>query len=302
MDFNSFSKNKSITSREGIIQLYLNDIKKCIPDANKEKEQLDIYYSDKSTEDAKLDARNKIVSMNEKLIFSIAKSFAKNDDDLLKDLNSVGNLGMIEAFDHYDKSTGNRFCTFAKYYIIRAITNYLNDENLLIRPTNNLSVVPKTKKIIENFEKTEFRTPTMDEVAEILEDEYGIKLSKNAEIVPVTYTRIDSGPDDREEDDDRYLSKNMEFDNLTSIKNGYENTANIDSMKYLVSQGMSVLSEREKRVISLAFGMADDYYQACNNYEIGQIMGLTPERIRQIKNGALKKIKKAILAIKKVEV
>jgi RNA polymerase primary sigma factor len=293
MELRNF-KRTSFTSREGIVDMYLRDIRSTSSDADKEKELIDIYYDENTSEEARLKARNDIVTMNEKFIFSIAKALSKGDMDLAMDLNSVGNIGFIEAFDHYEKDSENRFCTFAKYYIVRAINGYLNNENLLVRPTNNMSIVPKARKIAEDFEKTELRKPTIGEISDILEDQYGITLSKKTEIAPISYNRIDSGPDSQEEDDDRFLAKNMEFDSQTAISNDYDLQAETDGLKYEIKRAMAGLSVREQNVIRLAFGIDSPYYKSCNNQEIGKILGLTPERIRQIKDKALLKIKSAL--------
>lgn len=287
----NFNK-KVFTSREGVVDMYLKDIRKTMPDADVERDLVSKYYSSTSTPEEKLDARNKIVTMNQKFVFSLAKAYASNDDTLLMELTQVGNMGMIDAFDHYDISLGNRFCTFAKYYIYRAISHYLGDDNLLVRPTNNMRITPKVKKIEEDFEKTNFRKPTVNEVINILDQEYGIQLSSKTEIVPVTIDRIDSQRSSEEDDGDTFASKIYDFNMSTALQNDYDNEVEDDGLKFEIRQSMSSLSEREATVIKMAFAM-DGYLKEYKNNEIGEALGLTAERVRQIKATAMEKIKNA---------
>lgn len=286
-------KQRSITNREGIVDMYLKDIRKSIPDADIEKALIDVYYNPESSDAEKTKARNAIVTMNQKFIFSLAKGYAGNDDVLAMDLVNVGSLGMIEAFPHYDKSTGNRFCTFAKYYICRAINNFLGDENLLVRPTNNMKLAPKIRKIEEDFEKeNNLRKPTLGEIEDILEKKYGIKLSSKAEIAPVVIDRFDTISS--EDDDERDLAKSANFNSRTAVENEYAAESDLESLKSDIKASMSVLSEREATVIKMAFSM-DEYLKEYNNNEIGEALDLTAERVRQIKKEALEKVKKAYI-------
>lgn len=292
---NRITDKKKFIQRDTLVNMYLNDIRKEIPDADVERENLEVYYSDESSNEEKLAARNKIVTMNQKLLYSIAKSYSNNDDDLLMDLVIVGSLGMSEAFDKYDIEKDNRFCTYAKFYIQRAITRFLNDENLLVRPTNNMRVTPKVKKIEEEFEKAEHRKPTIEEVVQILDEKYGIKLTSKAEIAPVVINSITPLQDDSSEREvDMDYSTEFAFNEATSITNLYEDEIEYDHNKEMVRSLMSVLTSREAQVIKMSFGM-DEYLKEYRNNEIGEALGLTPEAVRQIKKRAMNKLQMASL-------
>ena len=292
---NRITDKKKFIQRDTLVNMYLNDIRKEIPDADVERENLEVYYSDESSKEEKLAARNKIVTMNQKLLYSIAKSYSNNDDDLLMDLVIVGSLGMSEAFDKYDIEKDNRFCTYAKFYIQRAITRFLNDENLLVRPTNNMRVTPKVKKIEEEFEKAEHRKPTIEEVVQILDEKYGIKLTSKAEIAPVVINSITPLQDDSSEREvDMDYSTEFAFNEATSITNLYEDEIEDDHNKEMVRSLMSVLSDREVQVIKMSFGM-DEYLKEYKNNEIGEALGLTSEAVRQIKKRAMNKLQMASL-------
>lgn len=292
---NRITDKKKFIQRDTLVNMYLNDIRKEVPDADVERKNIEVYYSSDSTPEQKLEARNNIMTMNQKLLYSIAKSYSNNDDELLMDLVIVGNLGMSEAFDKYDLEKDNRFCTYAKWYIQRAITRFLNDENLLIRPTNNMRITPKVKKIEEEFEKTEHRKPTVEEVERILDEKYGIKLTSKMEIAPVVIDSITPLQTDASERDvDMDFSAEFSFNNATAIGNIYEDEIEKEDNKAKVQALMSVLSEREAQVIKMAFGFdSDGYMKEYNNNEIGEALDLTPEAVRQIKKRAMAKLQLA---------
>ena len=292
---NRITDKKKFIQRDSNVNIYLNEIRKEIPDADVERKLLETYYSPDSTPEQKLEARNKVITMNQKLVYSIAKSYSNNDDELLMDLVVVGSIGMNDAFEKYNLETDNRFCTYAKWYIQRAITRFLNDENLLIRPTNNMRITPKVKKIEEEFEKTEHRKPTVEEVERILDEKYGIKLTSKMEIAPVVIDSITPLQTDASERDvDMDFSAEFSFNNATAIGNLYEDEIEKEDNKTKVQALMSVLSEREAQVIKMAFGFdSDGYMKEYNNNEIGEALDLTPEAVRQIKKRAMTKLQLA---------
>ena len=292
---NRITDKKKFIQRDTTVNYYLNEIRKEIPDADVERKLLDTYYSPDSTPEQKIEARNKVITMNQKLVYSIAKSYSNNEDELLMDLVIVGSIGMNDAFEKYNLETDNRFCTYAKWYIQRAITRFLNDENLLIRPTNNMRITPKVKKIEEEFEKTEHRKPTVEEVERILDEKYGIKLTSKMEIAPVVIDSITPlQADANERDIDMDFSAEFSFNNATAIGNLYEDEIEKEDNKAKVKALMSVLSEREAQVIKMAFGFdSDGYMKEYNNNEIGEALDLTPEAVRQIKKRAMAKLQLA---------
>ena len=292
---NRITDKKKFIQRDSNVNIYLNEIRKEIPDADVERKLLETYYSADSTPEQKLEARNKVITMNQKLVYSIAKSYSNNDDELLMDLVIVGSIGMNDAFEKYNLETDNRFCTYAKWYIQRAITRFLNDENLLIRPTNNMRITPKVKKIEEEFEKTEHRKPTVEEVERILNEKYGIKLTSKMEIAPVVIDSITPLQTDASERDvDMDFSAEFSFNSATAIGNIYEDEIEKEDNKAKVQALMSVLSEREAQVIKMAFGFdSDGYMKEYNNNEIGEALDLTPEAVRQIKKRAMAKLQLA---------
>ena len=121
-----------------------------------------------------LDARNHLIAANQRFVYAVAKRYG-NDDNVL-DLVNEGNIGLMQALDTFDASKGNRFLSYAIWYIRREINAYLNNDNLLIRKTNNTKTIYKLSKIKEKFYAENNRYPDVDEIAAILEAEYGFKI------------------------------------------------------------------------------------------------------------------------------
>ena len=151
------------------------------------------------------------------------------------------------------------------------------------------------KKIEEEFEKTEHRKPTVEEVERILDEKYGIKLTSKMEIAPVVIDSITPLQTDvSERDVDMDFSAEFSFNNATAIGNLYEDEIEKEDNKTKVHALMSVLSEREAQVIKMAFGFdSDGYMKEYNNNEIGEALDLTPEAVRQIKKRAMAKLQLA---------
>ena len=119
-------------------------------------------------------ARTKLIASNQRFVYAVAKRYG-NEDNVL-DLVNEGNIGLIQALDAFDETKGTRFLSCAIWYIRRQINGYLNSDNLLIRKTNNTKTVYKLSKIKEKFFAEHNRYPEVDEVADILENEYGLKI------------------------------------------------------------------------------------------------------------------------------
>ena len=162
-----------------------------------------------------------------------------------------------------------------------------------------MRITPKVKKIEEEFEKANQRKPTVEEVEDILLEQYGIVLSDNTEIAPVTIERIDTPQDDLEENDDKYLSRLLDFNTKTSVDNEYEDISEKVGLAEDVKSLMSVLSEREAEVVKMAFGM-DGYLKEYKNFEIGDAIDRTPECARQILKKAMEKLRCAALSSNRI--
>lgn len=235
---------------------------------------------------------NEIILRNQRFNFAVAKRYDNNE--ILMDLVNVGTIGMYEAFEKFDYKEGVRFCTFASWFIRRAINSYLQRENISVRTANNTKILPKVKKIENEFILNNGRYPTSTEVIEILFEKYQIEVSNEAEIYGVQVESID---DVLSDDEENTVEKTTEYNNATASYNDYENDINSESYSRQIQKAMMSLSEKEKTIICMSTGYG--YSKEYKDKEIAEIIGLTSERVRQLRHSAKQKFAAAYNAVAK---
>lgn len=243
------------------------------------------YYTVKTSEEkVQLSLRNEIISRNQYLNYAIAKRY--NNTDIVMDLVNVGAIGMIEAFESYDYNKNVRFCTYATYYIRRAINAYITKENIAIRTTNDAKLISKVKKIENRFFAKEGRYPTVDEIKSILAAKYDIVDVDSMDLSMADIVSIDVSLTS----DDEYTIKDnsQEFNTRTASYNGYVETENVDDSRNIINMYLSKLSSRERIILSMSTGYG--YERDYKDYEIAEELDLTSERVRQIRLAASKKL------------
>lgn len=236
-----------------------------------------------------IDARNHLIAANQRFVYAVAKRYG-NDDNVL-DLVNEGNIGLMQALDTFDASKGNRFLSYAIWYIRREINAYLNNDNLLIRKTNNTKTVYKLSKIKEKFYADNNRYPDVDEIAAILEAEYGLKIKDKTDLLDISTTSINTCFDD---EDARAFENTPYFTEKTAVDNDYLPVMDDDFNSAVSGALISSLTEREQTVIKMSFGIG--YNKEYTNAEIAEELGMSSERARQLKNGAIEKMKKFAVA------
>lgn len=238
------------------------------------------------------DIRNEIILRNQRFNFAVAKRY--DTKEILMDLVNVGTIGMYEAFEKYDYKEGVRFCSFAVWYIRRAINAYLVKENLTVRSVNNTRVIPKVKKIENDFYLKNGRKPSGVEVMDILLEKYGIEVAAESDIYGVKVESIDASLG---EDEDNTFEKCSDFNAATASKNTFEEEIENESLSADTKRALSVLNEREKTIVCMSAGYG--YTKEYKDKEIAEVLGLTSERVRQLRHSAIKKFAAAYKAVAK---
>ena len=234
-------------------------------------------------------AREKLISANQRFVYAIAKRYG-NDDNVL-DLVNEGNKGLMTALESYDPEKKNRLLSYAVWYITRDILAYLNGENVLIRKTNNTKTVYKIPKIKEKFYAEHNRYPDVDELAEILESEYGLKIKDKTDLLDISTTSINTCFDD---EDARAFENTPYFTEKTAVDNDYVSEMSEEHNSIISGTLISSLTEKEQTIIKMSFGIG--YNKEYTNAEIGEVIGMSGERVRQLRNGAIEKMKKLAVA------
>ena len=232
---------------------------------------------------------NKIVESNMRFVFAVAKRYS-NQSNIL-DLVNEGNMGLLEAIDKFDWRLGNRFLSYAVWYIRKNISTYLSD-NAFIKKTNSRRMVPLINKITNEFYLTNGVLPTNEQVAEILETKYNIPLKDLSYIYPIETISIDSKIN---QEDSSTFADSLTFTAETSSKNEIIDISNREYNKKIVEKALSGLTEREQKIMKYLYGIGYDQEHTMD--DAADLFDMTKERIRQIKNACLKKMHKRTLKL-----
>jgi RNA polymerase primary sigma factor len=226
------------------------------------------------------DARDHMIKANIRLVVNIAKKYRRYSSSFL-DLIQAGNVGLIRAVDKFDYSMGNRFSTYATWWIRRSVLRHLNQKERTIRLPNYLSTrIRKIHRIRKALSIKLSRTPTMEEI--------GSEVEMSAEEVErlLGYARRSISLDQPIGDDgEADLQSYIENKNAPNPFKEVGHTLMTED----VIEALNELTEREAKILTLRFGLAGAQKHTLK--ELGEIFGITRERIRQIQKGALRKLR-----------
>lgn len=227
-------------------------------------------------------ARKKLIQSNLRLVINIAKRYSHlgvSFDDLVEE----GNLGLIKAASKYNHKKGYRFSTYAAWWIRQFITRAIaNQANIIRIPVYMTEIVSKWKKAQERLIHKLGRRPTLHEVAKCIKLPF-YKAKKIDQLISSTTTSLEApiGEDGS--------SQFMDLLEDTSSRSSQEDIANIIRREN-VEKLLSRMSERERQVLSLRFGLKDGITRTLG--ETAKSFGITRERVRQIEEAALNKLRK----------
>ena len=274
-------KTAIITKQTPEIEAYLRSIRKYQPlSQEEENEVFKMYHSNDPV--AKKKAIDTLVNANQRFIFSLAKDYAKGDETKILDYVNEGSIGIINAIDKFDQTRGFKFISFAVWYIRQAMTNYAQTTDLFLRKSNNAKIGNNILKIRTAFFQENHREPTTDEIKEALAKK-GIKIKEDKDLEDVVRNSIDSvwGDESTFENNPRYIQH-------SAIQNEYEKEMDDEDNKSVVGKLLQTLDERSQLVIKQLFGIG--YESPVDIEVVAENLGLTPTRVGQIKNAALKKL------------
>ena len=259
------------------VRLYLREIGK-IPLLNPE-EELALAQKVKAGDKK---AKDKMAEANMRLVVSIAKRYSGRGLDFL-DLIQEGNTGLLRAVEKFDPDKGFKFSTYATWWIRQAITRAIADQARTIRiPVHMVETINKLLRTQRRMTQELNREPTIEELAAEMEMEpekieYVMKIKQDI-------TSLDANV--RDDDDDSVLGDFIEDEEAQSP----EEAATTQLLKEQVKDMLSVLTEREQKILKMRFGLEDGKSHTLE--EVGQEFSVTRERIRQIEAKALSKLRK----------
>lgn len=257
------------------VKMYLKEIGK-IPLLSADEERI----LAENMEAGDIEAKKKLAETNLRLVVSIAKRYVGRGMQFL-DLIQEGNMGLMKAVEKFDFRRGFKFSTYATWWIRQAITRSIADQARTIRiPVHMVETINKLVRIERQLVQELGREPTNEEISEHM----GIEVDKVNEIRKIAQEPVSLETPIGEEDDS-HLGDFIEDETAVAP----DEAANFSMLKEQLNQVLSTLSDREKKVLELRFGLNDGTPRTLE--EVGKEFEVTRERIRQIEAKALRKLK-----------
>ena len=266
---------KSITNRESAsLDKYLQEIGR--EELITVEEEVELAQRIKKGDQAALD---KLTRANLRFVVSVAKQY-QNQGISLPDLINEGNLGLIKAAEKFDETRGFKFISYAVWWIRQSILQALAEQSRIVRlPLNQVGSLNKINKALSQFEQQYERQPSPDELADMLE----IPREKIADTLRVSGRHVSVDAPSVDGEDNSLLDVLVNNDSPNADK-GLVN----ESLNTEIERALSTLTERERDIVKYFFGIG---CQEMTLEEIGEKFGLTRERVRQIKEKAIRRLR-----------
>ncbi len=269
----------SITNRDSAsLEHYLSDISK-VPCITPE-EEVELAQRVKAGDQAALD---RLVTANLRFVVSIAKNY-QNQGVSLIDLINEGNIGLMKAASRFDETRGFKFISYAVWWIRQGIINAISEQSRIVRlPLNQITTINNIKKEVAKLEQTLQRAPSLDEIAAAVD----LPTYKVVELLKLT-SRTQALEAPSPQNEDSKLIDTLIFDNDEDTDKGVMKESLREDLKTVLSN----LPDKEQQVLRLYYGF--DTTREYTLDEISVLTQLSRERVRQIRERAIKRLRTSI--------
>lgn len=269
---------KSITNRESAsLDKYLQEIGR--EDLITVEEEVELAQKIRNGGPEGRKALEKLTKANLRFVVSVAKQY-QNQGLSLPDLINEGNMGLIKAAEKFDETRGFKFISYAVWWIRQSILQALAEQSRIVRlPLNQVGSLNKISKAFSKFEQENERRPSPEELA----DELDLPVDKVSDTLKVSGRHISVDAPFVEGEDNSLLDVLVNDDSPMADR-GLVN----ESLSREIERALSTLSDREKEIIQMFFGIG---HQEMTLEEIGDHFCLTRERVRQIKEKAIRRLR-----------
>ncbi len=269
-------KRSQFVSEDEFLGIYLKEISKYRPIKSEEEARLAVGIRKGNRADLE-----KLIKSNLRFVVSVARNY-QNQGVPLTDLINEGNLGLIRAAKRFDEAKNFRFISYAVWWIRQAILQALADQSRVVKlPVNRVGVIHRISKTEEKLEQRFGRRPDIEEIAREAElDEENVSATLR---IGNRHLSFESPLGEKGESS---LHDVVYDEEAESPDEG----ASLLSFQETVDKNLDILSPREKQILKLYYGMTDGTPRTLN--EIGRQLNVTRERVRQLKENALRKLKR----------
>ena len=282
-----------------VVKAYYKDVQNYkLLSSDEEQRLLEVTRTGTKKEVA--EAEKNLLMSNQRFIISAARLYANRSN--LSDLISEANIGFLEAIRKFDPTKGTKLISFAAHYIKRAVYAYKVYKEPNIRKTNISKTQYLVSRVTSKFVQENQREPTPFELMTILNEQHGCDIRDENDVATLSMISIERTWED-EHDDRKNKSSNDgscdEYSRRTCSFNDYERISDHEHDKKLVSRLLSTLKPIDRKITEMMFGL-NGHQPDMTNKTIGEIVGLTPERIRQKRKEIIRKFQK-LTSSKKTE-
>ena len=224
-------------------------------------------------------AMEKLIKANLRFVVSVAKQY-QNQDLSLSDLIEEGNLGLIKAAQKFDETRGFKFISYAVWWIRQSILQALAEQSRIVRlPLNQVGALNRINKALSTFEQEHQRKPSREELAEYVD----MDVAKVTEILNIKGRHVSVDAPFTEDDENSLLDVLPDDESPQT-----DHIATMESLSIEIERALKQLNEREREILKMFFGIG---CQEMTLEEIGAKLDLTRERVRQIKEKAIKHLR-----------